>query len=203
MLLHNRYFLYFILIFALLDFLYLGYIEDFESVSIFILVGILTAFFNKNMIVVLSSALIITNILKYSGIEKTISEGLTNEADDETASETSDNNPDEPVLKEEFGQDEKVVYTSVEDQTLGNETKMILAHEQLLEKMNKYKPLLDTLSGLTKNMATMKQLSNDVKTVSDDNTQEYKKETADIKSKATNAKKKTNRSKTADSDATE
>jgi hypothetical protein len=203
MLLHNRYFLYFILIFALLDFLYLGYIEDFESVSIFILVGILTAFFNKNMIVVLSSALIITNILKYSGIEKTISEGLTNEADDETASETSDNNPDEPVLKEEFGQDEKVVYTSIEDQTLGNETKMILAHEQLLEKMNKYKPLLDTLSGLTKNMATMKQLSNDVKTVSDDNTQEYKKETADIKSKATNAKKKTNRSKTADSDATE
>jgi hypothetical protein len=153
--------------------------------------------------------LIITNVLKYSRIEKTISEGLTNEADDETAEETSDNNsdepdePDEPVLKEEFGQDEKVVYTSVEDQTLGNETKMILAHEQLLEKMNKYKPLLDTLSGLTKNMATMKQLSNDVKTISDDNTQEYKKETADIKSKTTKSPKKSNRLKTADSDATE
>jgi hypothetical protein len=206
MLLHNRYFLYFVFFVAFLDFLYLGYIEDLESVSIFILVGILTAFFNKNMIVVLSSTLIITNVLKYSRIEKTISEGLTNEADDETAEETSDNNsdePDEPVLKEEFGQDEKVVYTSVEDQTLGNETKMILAHEQLLEKMNKYKPLLDTLSGLTKNMATMKQLSNDVKTISDDNTQEYKKETADIKSKTTKSPKKSNRLKTADSDATE
>jgi hypothetical protein len=36
---------------------------------------------------------------------------------------------------------------------------MIIANEKLLERMNKYKPLLDTLQGLTKNMAIMKGIS--------------------------------------------
>jgi hypothetical protein len=195
MLLHNRYFLYFIFLIAFLDFLYLGYIEDIESVSIFILVGILTAFFNKNMIVVLSSSLIITNVLKYTGIEKALTEGLENESDGEGEGEDEDDETTKPSettkpkkkkastnIKEEFGQDEQVVYTSTEE-TAGEE-KMVLAHEKLLEKMNKYKPLLDTLSGLTKNIAIMKQIGQDAKSISDDNTEEYEKETADVKPKA-------------------
>jgi hypothetical protein len=191
MLLHNRYFLYFIFLIAFLDFLYLGYIEDIESVSIFILVGILTAFFNKNMIVVLSSSLIITNVLKYTGIEKALTEGLENESDGEEddeddkttkPSETPKPKKKKASIKEEFGQDEQVVYTSTEE-TVGEE-KMVLAHEKLLEKMNKYKPLLDTLSGLTKNIAIMKQIGQDAKSISDDNTEEYEKETADVKPKA-------------------
>ena len=192
MLLHNRYFLYFIFLIAFLDFLYLGYIEDIESVSIFILVGILTAFFNKNMIVVLSSSLIITNVLKYTGIEKALTEGLENESDgeeedaedDETTkpSETPKPKKKKASIKEEFGQDEQVVYTPTEE--TADEEKMVLAHEKLLEKMNKYKPLLDTLSGLTKNIAIMKQIGQDAKSISDDNTEEYEKETADVKPKA-------------------
>ena len=191
MLLHNRYFLYFIFLIAFLDFLYLGYIEDIESVSIFILVGILTAFFNKNMIVVLSSSLIITNVLKYTGIEKALTEGLENESDgeeedDETTKPIETPKPKKKKastnIKEEFGQDEQVVYTPTEE--TADEEKMVLAHEKLLEKMNKYKPLLDTLSGLTKNIAIMKQIGQDAKSISDDNTEEYEKETADVKPKA-------------------
>jgi hypothetical protein len=180
---------------ALLDFLYLGYIEDIESVAVFILVGILTAFFNKNMIVVLSSALVITNVLKYSGIEHR--EGLTNKSDDESDKDTIVDGEAEEIekenIKEEFGQDEKVVYTSTED--MGTEEKMVLAHEKLLEKMNKYKPLLDTLSGLTKNIATMKQIGHDAKKISDDNTNEYEKETADLKETPKSEKSKTNEKK--------
>jgi hypothetical protein len=40
---------------------------------------------------------------------------------------------------------------------------MILAQEKILERMNKYKPLLDTLNGLTKNIAIVKGLSNEDK----------------------------------------
>ena len=202
MILHNRFFLYFIFLIALFDFLYLGYTNDFDTLSIFILVGLLTAFFSKNMIVILSTAVIVANVLKWSGYNDSfIKEGLENK-DDEEEDEEDDEKDDEKdekddeeedtpkkKIKEDFGQDENVVYTSVEDQKVTEEDKMILAHENLLKKMNKYKPLLDTLSGLTKNIAAVKQMSLPDPPVSDNNTEEYEKETADIKTRKKSAKK--------------
>ena len=203
MILHNRFFLYFIFLIALFDFLYLGYTNDFDTLSIFILVGLLTAFFSKNMIVILSTAVIVANVLKWSGYNDSfIKEGLENkddeeddekddEEDDEKDEEDDEEEEDSPKkkIKEDFGQDENVVYTSVEDQKVTEEDKMILAHENLLKKMNKYKPLLDTLSGLTKNIAAVKQMSLPDPPVSDNNTEEYEKETADIKTRKKSAKK--------------
>ena len=200
--LHNRFFLYFIFLIALFDFLYLGYTNDFDTLSIFILVGLLTAFFSKNMIIILSTAVIVANVLKWSGYNDsfmTNKEGLTNnddveeddvEEDDVEEDDVEDTKPDKKKkIKEDFGQDENVVYTSVEDQKITDEDKMILAHENLLKKMNKYKPLLDTLSGLTKNIAAVKQMSQPDPPVSDDNTEEYEKEMADIKTRKKSAKK--------------
>ena len=198
MLLHNRYFLYFIFLIALLDFLYLGYVNDIHSVSVFVLVGLLTAFFSKNMIVVLSTTLIVTNILRVSGYNDILfdeKEGLTNkDANHDTAEDTDEedeDDSDETVIKEDFGQDKEVVYTSVEDQKISDQEKIFSAHETLLKKMNKYKPLLDTLSGLTKNIAAVKQITQTEKPISDDNTAEYKKEMADIKSRGLRAPKET------------
>lgn len=200
--LHNRFFLYFIFLIALFDFLYLGYTNDFDTLSIFILVGLLTAFFSKNMIIILSTAVIVANVLKWSGYNDSfMKEGLTNKDDEEEdekeedevaddAVEEEDTKPDKKKkIKEDFGQDENVVYTSVEDQQITDQDKMILAHENLLKKMNKYKPLLDTLSGLTKNIAAVKQMSQPDPPVSDANTEEYEKETADIKTRKKSAKK--------------
>ena len=201
MILHNRFFLYFIFLIALFDFLYLGYTNDFDTLSIFILVGLLTAFFSKNMIVILSTAVIVANVLKWSGYNDSfIKEGLENKDDEEEDEEDDEKDEkdekdaekeDSPKkkIKEDFGQDENVVYTSVEDQKVTEEDKMILAHENLLKKMNKYKPLLDTLSGLTKNIAAVKQMSLPDPPVSDNNTEEYEKETADIKTRKKSAKK--------------
>jgi hypothetical protein len=187
---------------ALFDFLYLGYTNDFDTLSIFILVGLLTAFFSKNMIVILSTAVIVANVLKWSGYNDSfIKEGLENKDDEEEDEEDDEkdekdekddkDDEDSPKkkIKEDFGQDENVVYTSVEDQKVTEEDKMILAHENLLKKMNKYKPLLDTLSGLTKNIAAVKQMSLPDPPVSDNNTEEYEKETADIKTRKKSAKK--------------
>ena len=202
MILHNRFFLYFIFLIALFDFLYLGYTNDFDTLSIFILVGLLTAFFSKNMIVILSTAVIVANVfILYLYIDYFIKEGLENKDDEEEDEEDDEkdekdekddkDDEDSPKkkIKEDFGQDENVVYTSVEDQKVTEEDKMILAHENLLKKMNKYKPLLDTLSGLTKNIAAVKQMSLPDPPVSDNNTEEYEKETADIKTRKKSAKK--------------
>jgi hypothetical protein len=180
----------------------LGYTNDFDTLSIFILVGLLTAFFSKNMIIILSTAVIVANVLKWSGYNDSfMKEGLTNKDDEEEDEKEEDDVADDAVeeeedspkrkkkIKEDFGQDENVVYTSVEDQQITDQDKMILAHENLLKKMNKYKPLLDTLSGLTKNIAAVKQMSQPDPPVSDANTEEYEKETADIKTRKRSAKK--------------
>jgi cytoskeletal protein RodZ len=205
--LHNRYLLYFIFIVALSDFLYLVYINDIYSASIFALIGFLTSFFSKNMIVILVMAMAVSNIIKF-GNRSAVKEGFTDDdvaedevAEDEVAEdeeaedeEASKENKDEPENKkgkgekkkknksekpvkekkesplsvettedsdkETFGQDENVVYTSDKDKSVDNVDKTILAQEQILERMNKYKPLLDTINGISKNMAIMKGASN-------------------------------------------
>lgn len=184
--LHNRYLLYTVFIIALIDFLYLGSIRDMTSVFVFVLIGLLVSFFNKNMIIVLSSAIIVANVLKYGGInQRLVIEGFEEGLDEEeetpaptkkAKSEDTDDKeePDteepkkKPSKKEEFGQDKEVVYTSVDDMAISQQDKMLLANEKLLERMNKYKPLLDTLQGLTKNMAIMKGVASSVSELKED-----------------------------------
>jgi hypothetical protein len=62
-LLQNKYVLYLVLFIAVTN--VLGYlaIEDFNSLTIFMALGVLTSYFSKNMIVILSVALIGTNIV--------------------------------------------------------------------------------------------------------------------------------------------
>ena len=186
--LHNRYLLYTVFIIALADFLYLGSIHDMTSVFVFVLVGLLVSFFNKNMIIVLSSGMIVANVLKYGGInQRLVIEGFEEEVDEEVEEpeekvkvndkveveiETpkKDKKPTKKTseTKEEFGQDKNVVYTSVDDMAISEQDKMMLANEKLLERMNKYKPLLDTLQGLTKNMAIMKGVASSVSELKED-----------------------------------
>jgi hypothetical protein len=158
------------------------------SVFIFVLVGLLVSFFNKNMIIILSIAIIVANVLKYGGINQRLviegfEEGVAAQEEEEEATEEEEEEeeatkatvkksplspskgriPKKTVKKEdkteEFGQVKEVVYTSVDDMAITDQDKMIIANEKLLERMNKYKPLLDTLQGLTKNMAIMKGIS--------------------------------------------
>jgi hypothetical protein len=183
-LIHNRFLLYSVFLIALADFLYLVATNDIESASLFGLIGILTAFFSKNMIVILSIAVIITNIVKFGSVKrgrkrqreglktKGKDEGEDDEGEDEGedgGEDGGDNNSeagDEADLsvensksKEKFGQDEAVVKATDEDKELDKSDKMILAQEKMLKRMNKYKPLLDTLNGLTRNMAAFKGVS--------------------------------------------
>lgn len=209
--LHNRYILYLIFIIALSDLLLLVYNNDYYSASIFVLIGFLTSFFSKNMIVILFISIAFTNIIKYG--TKAGTEGMSsNEKDttdekekdtsdnekekekettdkkeketidtsdtkeekkkpnknkDKTGQKTKDENLDDAIKslsvetnegtnKEKFEQDKNIIYTSDEDKEIAKNEKMILSQEKMLKSMNKYKPLLDTLQGITKNMAIVK-----------------------------------------------
>ena len=88
-LLQNKVLLYIVAAIAIVHILLLANSKDFNSVLIFVIVGFLISFFSKNMIVVLLSAIIFTNLIKmvYPGQEgmkgKKVKEGLDNEEEGE------------------------------------------------------------------------------------------------------------------------
>jgi hypothetical protein len=63
--LYNKYVLYFIFLVALGYLIILLMLNDFYTFFIFILIGFLTSFFSKNMVVILSLAMSVSFILKY------------------------------------------------------------------------------------------------------------------------------------------
>ena len=83
--LYNRYLLYFIFAIALGNVVQLMTQQDHMSLVIMVVVGLLTSFFSKNMVVILCIALVVTNILKYG--TKLRVEGFTSEEEEEEEEE--------------------------------------------------------------------------------------------------------------------
>ncbi len=63
--LHNRVILYFIFLLSLGNLFYLLVERDITTIVIFLVVGFLTSFFSKNMLIILFVAIVTANILKY------------------------------------------------------------------------------------------------------------------------------------------
>jgi len=61
--LYNRYVLYFILFLSLGNLYYFVQVEKYNIAALFILVGFITSFFSKNMVVIFTVSLVIANIL--------------------------------------------------------------------------------------------------------------------------------------------
>lgn len=220
--LENKVTLYIVFILALAQVFMLLYSNEFYYATIFLLVGILTSFFTKNMIIILLVAMCFTSVVKFGprnnieGLENAKSneeekekeevEGLTGDSEDTETTDTSKLEKDTTTStntsksekdltttstntsksekvgtkdsskvtgsalaldngvkdKETFSQQD-VVYTSDEDKDLKRTEKMILAQEKMLERMNKYKPLLDTINGIAKNVSTFSKVSSDMK----------------------------------------
>jgi len=98
---HNRFVLYFILFIALANLYFLTMSGDLVFTSIFLLVGFLTSFFSKNMLVILFIAVTITNVLKYGsaikqeGFEDADEIDSNNQIDDDEIHLTKDDSEDE------------------------------------------------------------------------------------------------------------
>jgi hypothetical protein len=108
--LHNRWVLYVIFFISLANLFYLSVERDFTTISIFILVGFLTSFFSKNMLIILFFGLVSANILKYgSGIVK---EGFE-ESDEDTNQQRKKNPLSETPDKEvNMNKDQTPEYTN-------------------------------------------------------------------------------------------
>jgi len=79
--LNSRVLLYLVLILALCDLFYFAMEKDYLFCGIFILIGFLTSFFSKNMMVVLVIAIALTNILRF-GKSSGINEGMEDKQED-------------------------------------------------------------------------------------------------------------------------
>jgi hypothetical protein len=75
--LHNQIVLYIFVFISVVDLMFFASINDIRSLFTLIIVGFLTSFFSKNMIVILFISLVFTHILKYG---TNVSEGMENES---------------------------------------------------------------------------------------------------------------------------
>ena len=89
-LLKNKNFLYFVLFIASVN--TFGYLmmRQTEAVMLFALVGFLTTFFTKNMIIVLLTAIVVTNVYAGSILGVRIKEGMESKSDEDDEEEEDD-----------------------------------------------------------------------------------------------------------------
>jgi hypothetical protein len=155
-LLHNCYVMYFVLFLAVADLLVLSVSREYVFILIFLLVGYLTSFFSKNMMVILLVAIVATNVLR-SGSGIRLSEGLENaeeDADKEKPVESLENADDKksenekPKTTESFDLKAKTA-TSLSSSpiegldVLGDQTaQLISTQKKLMENMKTLEPML-------------------------------------------------------------
>lgn len=101
--LHNRVILYFIFLVSLGNLFYLTVERDITSIVIFLLVGFLTSFFSKNMLIILFVALITSAVLKHGA--KIRHEGLENMVDEPDDSGSAEVPPEEVSTEEQEDND--------------------------------------------------------------------------------------------------
>jgi hypothetical protein len=131
--LHNRVLLYALLILALLDLFYLANSRDFTSVTIFILIGLLTSFFCKNMIVILFVSICITHILKYP---RSL-EGAKNMNDEEDEEEKENMENEEEEEKENMENEEEEDEKKENMENKKNTEEMTNEMKEFMEVQNK------------------------------------------------------------------
>jgi hypothetical protein len=92
-LLTNRVVLYLFFFVAIVDVIYLANSKDMQSLITLLLVGFLTSFFSKNMIVILCIALCVTHVLKYGTASRSL-EGMENSDDSKDDAGSDDDKAD-------------------------------------------------------------------------------------------------------------
>lgn len=155
-LLHNTFVLYFILFISVAYLFFFMQTGNFRSVFVFLLVGFLTSFYSKNMIVVLTCALIGTRIIStmdslHEGLET--KEGNTdknktrkNKKSNKNGEESSEE--DEAIDEELEGVSNKEIKELLSDKKIRQDIQedlqgMLKTQEQMIEGMSKLEPLID------------------------------------------------------------
>ena len=132
-LLHNRFILYFVFIIAVANLFHFVFSHDLMSVGVFIVVGLLTSFFSKNMIVIMVISIVVTHVVRFGngsegfatksksksepkGIEEQFEEAiaaidslenLTSDDKEGFEEDTDDEDEEEDDEEEEYEEDEE------------------------------------------------------------------------------------------------
>lgn len=128
-LLQNRLVLYFLLFVAVVDLFYSMQTSNFTAVFIFLVVGFVTSMFSRNMIVVLSIALVGSHLIRFG---TKISEGLENK-DEEGADKKKPKKIKEPTEDAEEKDDEEELLDGIEEKADREKLKELITNR---EKVN-------------------------------------------------------------------
>ena len=123
--------LYFVLLVALANLLYLSVAGKYEFVAIFVMVGFLTSFFSKNMAVIMVVAMVATSVLQFGGVAGV--EGLENMEPEKKEKEAK---PEEEKKTEEKKPEEK----KPEDEASAAVDKLAEKQKDLVNKIEKMEP---------------------------------------------------------------
>ena len=144
--LNNRFLLYALSLIVFLDLIYLANSRCFNTIIIFFLVGFLTSFFCKNMIVIMVVALFIAHILK----NPSSFEGAAN-MDEEDEEEDTDENYENKEEDPDDADNKKVREELKEFATV---------QKEIIDSMTKLEPLMNKAEGFIEKLEKYKQNSN-------------------------------------------
>lgn len=128
--LHNVFVLYFLLFLALGNLFYLVNSHNYAFAGAFILIGFITSFFSKNMVVILCIAIVATNVLQfgsYSGLEGVDETLIEEETESESPSDT----------KHAVSKDTKPVATKDTKPVASKDTRVDSSSEKVIENEEK------------------------------------------------------------------
>ena len=115
--LYNKYFLWGVLAFSLLNLLYMISGADYVSVIAFLLVGFVTSFFSKNMVVILTVSIVVANVLRFGA--RSVSEGMAEQEEEEKEEGEEGMEGEENEENEENEEEEKETFKEGNKQTKG------------------------------------------------------------------------------------
>ena len=150
--LQNPFVLYFVLAIALGDLLYLSVSGNFAFVAIFMLIGFLSTFFSKNMVVILVIAMAATSIIQF-GARSAISEGMEgDEEEEEKEGMEGDEEEEEPFTdkpedaKEETKPEQEAKKEEVIDKVINDQKDLVNKVKQLEPMMKEIESFVDRIN---------------------------------------------------------
>jgi hypothetical protein len=166
-LLHNKILLYAVFIFSLLNLFLFANTGNYTHVAIFMLIGFITSFFSKNMMVILLLSLILTNILKYgSSLSEGFEEGADGDQDNEgnTKKKKKGLNEDKEGLDEGIDEDKEGLDEGIDEDKEGldeDKDKEGLDEDKEKENLQDLKSSAkELLSNISKLNSTIQNFSN-------------------------------------------
>lgn len=148
--LNNRIVLYIILFLSIVDLYIFAVNGELLYVAIFVIIGFLTAFFSKNMTVILFMAMILTNILRY-GKDVGVKEGMEDASDanipEVVNGDEIDEQPTAANTKTASVDEISEKINGLDEDTLN----LLKKQKKIIENMQNLEPLLKNAEGFLAN----------------------------------------------------